>query len=52
MEMTDMFGAFLLLGVAIVIEVCATALLPKAEGFTNAGWPRWCWPATASRSGC
>ena len=33
-----MFGAFLLLGVAIVIEVCATALLPKAEGFTNAGW--------------
>ena len=37
-EMTDMFGAFLLLGVAIVIEVCATALLPKAEGFTNAGW--------------
>ena len=33
-----MFGAFLLLGVAIVIEVIATALLPKAEGFTNPGW--------------
>ncbi len=33
-----MFGAFLLLGVAIVIEVGATALLPKAEGFTNPGW--------------
>jgi small multidrug resistance pump len=37
-EMTDMFGAFLLLGFAIVIEVGATALLPKAEGFTNPGW--------------
>jgi small multidrug resistance pump len=36
--MTDMFGAFLLLGVAIVIEVMATALLPKAEGFTDPGW--------------
>jgi small multidrug resistance pump len=36
--MTDMFGAFLLLGVAIVIEVAATALLPKAEGFTHPGW--------------
>jgi small multidrug resistance pump len=33
-----MFGAFLLLGVAIVVEVGATALLPKAEGFTNPGW--------------
>jgi small multidrug resistance pump len=33
-----MYGAFLLLGVAIVIEVVATALLPKAEGFTNPGW--------------
>ena len=33
-----MFGAFLLLGVAIVIEVVATALLPKAEGFTHPGW--------------
>jgi len=33
-----MYGAFLLLAVAIVIEVGATALLPKAEGFTNPGW--------------
>jgi small multidrug resistance pump len=33
-----MFAAFLLLGFAIVIEVGATALLPKAEGFTNPGW--------------
>jgi small multidrug resistance pump len=33
-----MFGAFLLLGVAIVIEVAATALLPKAQGFTHPGW--------------
>ena len=33
-----MYGAFLLLGVAIVIEVAASALLPKAEGFTHPGW--------------
>lgn len=33
-----MYGAFLLLAVAIVIEVGASALLPKAEGFTNPGW--------------
>jgi len=33
-----MFGAFLLLGVAIVIEVVASALLPKAQGFTHPGW--------------
>ena len=33
-----MFGAFLLLGVAIVIEVVATAVLPKAQGFTHPGW--------------
>ena len=33
-----MYGAFLLLGVAIVIEVAATALLPKAQGFTNPVW--------------
>ncbi len=33
-----MYGAFLLLAIAIVIEVGATALLPKAEGFTNPGW--------------
>ena len=33
-----MFGAFLLLGAAIVVEVGATAVLPKAEGFTRPGW--------------
>ena len=33
-----MFGAFLLLGVAIVIEVGASALLPKADGFTHPAW--------------
>ena len=33
-----MFGAFLLLGLAIVVEVGATALLPKAEGFTDPLW--------------
>ena len=33
-----MYGAFLLLGVAIVIEVAATAVLPKAQGFTNPVW--------------
>jgi small multidrug resistance pump len=33
-----MFGAFLLLGVAIVIEVGATALLPKTQGLTQPGW--------------
>ena len=33
-----MYGAFLLLGVAIVVEVGATALLPKADGFTHPGW--------------
>lgn len=27
-----------LLGVAIIIEVVATALLPRAEGFSNLGW--------------
>src|SRR5689334_4974410 len=36
--MTVMYGAFLLLGVAIVVEVGATAVLPKAEGFTHPGW--------------
>jgi small multidrug resistance pump len=36
--MTGMYGAFLLLGVAIVIEVAATAVLPKADGFTNPVW--------------
>ena len=33
-----MYGAFLLLGVAIVIEVGASALLPKAQGFSHPGW--------------
>ena len=33
-----MYGAALLLVVAILIEVVATALLPRAEGFTNPGW--------------
>ncbi len=33
-----MFGAFLLLGVAIAVEVVATALLPKTDGFTQPGW--------------
>ena len=33
-----MYGAFLLLGFAIVVEVGATAVLPKAEGFTHPGW--------------
>ncbi len=27
-----------LLGVAIVVEVLATALLPRTEGFTSLGW--------------
>ncbi len=33
-----MLWAAVLLGVAIVIEVGATAVLPRAEGFTNLGW--------------
>jgi small multidrug resistance pump len=33
-----MYGAFLMLGVAILVEVGATASLPKAEGFSNPGW--------------
>jgi small multidrug resistance pump len=33
-----MFWAVVLLGVAIVIEVGATALLPRTEGFTNPAW--------------
>lgn len=32
-----MLSAVLLL-VAIAVEVCATALLPKAEGFTDPAW--------------
>ena len=30
--------AWMLLAVAIVIEVAATALLPRSEGFTRPGW--------------
>ena len=30
--------AFALLGLAIVVEVGATAILPRAEGFTNVAW--------------
>lgn len=33
-----MFGAMVLLLVAIGIEVVATSLLPKADGFRNPGW--------------
>ncbi len=33
-----MFWAVVLLGVAIVVEVVATAFLPRAEGFTNLWW--------------
>jgi small multidrug resistance pump len=32
------FGAVMLLAVAIAIEVGATALLPRAAGFTHPGW--------------
>lgn len=33
-----MFGAMVLLVVAIGIEVVATTLLPKADGFRDPGW--------------
>ena len=33
-----MYGAAVLLVIAIVIEVIATALLPKAQGFTEPLW--------------
>jgi small multidrug resistance pump len=33
-----MFGAVVLLVVAIAVEVAATALLPRAAGFTDIGW--------------
>ena len=33
-----MFGAWILLAVAITAEVTASALLPRAEGFTNPLW--------------
>ncbi len=33
-----MFGAAVLLAVAIALEVGATAVLPRAQGFTHPGW--------------
>ncbi len=33
-----MWGAAVILAVAIAIEIVATAVLPRAEGFTNPGW--------------
>ncbi len=33
-----MWGAAILLTLAIGVEVGATAVLPRAEGFTNLGW--------------
>lgn len=33
-----MYGAVVLLLVAIVVEVISTALLPRAEGFTHPAW--------------
>ncbi|MFN8194373.1 MAG: multidrug efflux SMR transporter [Nocardioidaceae bacterium] len=33
-----MFAASLLLLLAIAVEIGATALLPRAEGFTQPGW--------------
>lgn len=33
-----MWGAAVLLALAIAVEVGATALLPRAEGFTDLGW--------------
>ena len=33
-----MFGAVVLLMTAIGVEVAATAVLPRAEGFTDLGW--------------
>jgi small multidrug resistance pump len=35
---TEVLGAAVLLGVAIAIEVVATAMLPRAQGFTHPGW--------------
>lgn len=36
--MGAVFGAALLLTVAIALEVAATAVLPRAQGFTHPGW--------------
>lgn len=33
-----MYGAALLLVVAILVEVVATSMLPRTEGFTNPAW--------------
>lgn len=33
-----MLGAWLLLAAAIVIEVAATSLLPRSQGFRHPGW--------------
>ncbi len=33
-----MFAAWAMLGVAIGVEVCATASLPRTHGFTQPGW--------------
>jgi small multidrug resistance pump len=37
-KVEEMYGAAVLLVVAIVVEVIATALLPRAQGFTEPGW--------------
>jgi small multidrug resistance pump len=36
--MCDVYGAVALLLAAIAIEVAATVLLPRTEGFTHLGW--------------
>lgn len=33
-----MLGAWIVLLIAIAVEIAATALLPKAAGFTHLGW--------------
>ena len=38
MDGVDVLGAVLLLMTAIALEVSATAVLPKAQGFTDPGW--------------
>ena len=37
-QVDEMYGAAVLLVVAIVIEVVSTALLPRAQGFTDLAW--------------